>query len=83
MKFGDIIVRQLVGIAMGMPSAPSLANLYVALHEERTIRFFFGNCIFYLRRFIYNGQCIWLHNPDPKMDALTRSRFKTPSVPGQ
>ena len=82
MKFGDIIVRQLVGIAMGMSPAPSLANLYVALHEERAVLPFLGNCVFYLKRFIDDGLCIWLHDPDPEVDALNWSRFQTAVTSG-
>ncbi len=33
-SIGDIIVKQLSGIAMGMSPAPTIANLYVAIYEE-------------------------------------------------
>ena len=45
MRFGDIIVKQLSGIAMGMSPAPTIANLYVAIYEELHVRcpyIFFG-----------------------------------------
>ena len=37
MRFNDIIVKQLVGIAMGMSPAPTIANLYVAIYEASNI----------------------------------------------
>jgi hypothetical protein len=37
MRFGDVIVRQHKGIAMGMSPAPSIANLYVSIFEEKHI----------------------------------------------
>ena len=39
MRFGDIVVRQLSGIAMGMSPAPTIANLYVAIHEASNLQF--------------------------------------------
>ncbi|KAL7532540.1 hypothetical protein ACHAWF_004171 [Thalassiosira exigua] len=37
MRFGNLVVFQLLGIAMGMAPAPTIANLFVALHEEAEI----------------------------------------------
>ncbi len=34
MRFGDIIVKQLSGIAMGMSPAPTIANLFMAIYEN-------------------------------------------------
>jgi hypothetical protein len=33
MRFGNIIVKQISRIAMGMSPAPTIANLYVAIYE--------------------------------------------------
>jgi hypothetical protein len=32
MRFGDVIVEQVSGIAMGMSPAPTIANLFVAIY---------------------------------------------------
>jgi hypothetical protein len=37
MRFGEIIVKQHKGIAMGMSPAPTIANLYVAIFEAKHI----------------------------------------------
>ncbi|KAL7524350.1 hypothetical protein ACHAWF_000911, partial [Thalassiosira exigua] len=37
MRFGDLIVLQLLGIAMRMTPAPTIANLFVALHEMKEV----------------------------------------------
>jgi hypothetical protein len=34
MRFGDIIVKQISGIATGMSPVPTIANLYVAVYEK-------------------------------------------------
>ena len=54
MRFGDIIVKQLLGIAMCMYPDSSSANLYVTIHEYQTILQFIGSFLFYLRCFITN-----------------------------
>ncbi|KAL3763565.1 hypothetical protein ACHAW5_008108, partial [Stephanodiscus triporus] len=65
MRFGDIIVKQLSGIAMGMSPAPTIANLYVAIYEELHVLKYIPLPVLYLRRFIDDGFGIWLHDPDP------------------
>ncbi len=37
MKFGNLIAHQHKGIAMGMASAPSIANLFIAIYKETHI----------------------------------------------
>ena len=76
MRFGDVIVRQLVGIAMGMSPAPTIANLYIAIYERSNLLQFVGDSIFFLRRFIDDGFGIWLHDPDPKVDEANWISFK-------
>ena len=76
MRFGDIIVQQLRGIAMGMFPAPSIANLYVAIHELKSILKHVGTFIFFLRHFIDDGFGVWLHDPDPEVDTANWNMFK-------
>ena len=37
MRFSDLLIKQLMGIAMGMSSAPTIADLYMAIHEQLCI----------------------------------------------
>ena len=68
MRFGDLLVKQLMGIAMGMSPAPTIANLFVAIHEAAAILRFVGVFLLWLKRFIDDGFGIWLHDPDPTVD---------------
>ena len=68
MRFGDTVVKQIRGIAMGMSPAPPIANIFVALHEESEVLPFLDTCVFFLRRFIDDGFGIWLHNPNFQVD---------------
>lgn len=77
MRFGDIIVKQISGIAMGMSPAPTIANLYVAIYEEMHLLQFLPSPILFLRRFIDDGLGIWLHDPDPSVDEKNWSDFQT------
>ena len=76
MRFGDLLVKQLKGIAMGISPAPTIANLFVAIHEASDILQFLGTSIFWLRRFIDDGFGIWLHDKDPVIDAANWDSFK-------
>jgi hypothetical protein len=76
MRFGDVIVRQLSGIAMGMSPAPTIANLYMAIYEETHVLKFIPSIILYLRRFIDDGVGIWLHDPNPATDERNWMEFK-------
>ena len=55
MRFGDILLKQLTGIAMGMSPAPTIANLFVAIHEQLCILQVLKLSIMCLRRFIDDG----------------------------
>ena len=47
-RFGDFIAKQIKGIAMGMSPAPTIANLFAAIHKDKEL-------LFLLQRFINDG----------------------------
>jgi hypothetical protein len=77
MKFGDLVFRQIHGVAMGMSPAPTIVNLYVAIYEAMHILPLLNSSLFYLKRFIDDGLGIWLHDPDPDVNAANWILFKT------
>ena len=77
MRFGDLIFHQIRGVAMGMSPAPTIANLYVAIYEATHILPLLTSFLFFLKRFIDDGLGIWLHDPDPDVDAANWILFKT------
>ena len=68
-RSGDIIVRQLRGIAMGMSPAPSFDNPYIAIHELKEVLQYVGSFIFYLCHFVDDGLGVWLHDTNRIVDA--------------
>jgi hypothetical protein len=77
MRFGDLIFHQIRGVAMGMSPAPTIANLYVAIYEATHILPLLNSFLFFLKRFIDDGLGIWLHDPDPNINAANWTLFKT------
>ena len=76
-KFGDVLVKQIKGIAMGMSPAPPISNLYVAIHEEEEVLEYLAcNWLLFLKRFIDDGIGIWLHHPDPAEDERRWKEFQ-------
>ena len=76
MRFADVLVKQISGIAMGMSPAPTIANLFVAIYEAEHVLPFIPSVVKYLRRFIDNGVGIWLHDPDPSVDDSNWKAFQ-------
>jgi hypothetical protein len=76
MRFGDIIVKQISGIAMGMSLAPTIANLYVAVYEMAHVLQYIPLVILYLHYFIDDGFGVWLHDPDPAVDKRNWNEFQ-------
>ncbi|KAL7493317.1 hypothetical protein ACHAWT_002399 [Skeletonema menzelii] len=75
MKFGDIFVRQITGVAMGINPAPPLATIFFALHED----FIFNKwkqCILLNRRFIDDGLAFWIHQQPFERDEECWKRFQ-------
>jgi hypothetical protein len=69
MRFGDIIIKQIKGISMGMSSSPTIANLFVAIHEERKVLPFLKTpWLKYLKTFIDDRFAIWIHDADTTVD---------------
>jgi len=77
MKFGNMIVHQHKGIAMGMAPTPSIANLFVAIYEQAHITTFPASSLHFLRRFIDDGFGIWLRDIDSKTDEANWTLFKS------
>lgn len=77
MKFGDIIVQQHKGIAMGMAPAPTIANLYVAIFEQEHILTHPPRHLHYLRRFIDDGFGIWLLDDNDDVNTKEWNAFQS------
>ena len=77
MKFGDLITKQIKGVAMGMSPAPPIANLFVGIFEEENVVGKFNNCIDSLKRFINNGIGMWNHDTNPLINEANWIKFKT------
>jgi len=76
MQFGDLIYHQIRGVAMGMPPAPTIANLYITIFELEHITHLLDKFLLFYKRFIDDGFAIWLHDLDPTIDAQNRNDFK-------
>ncbi len=75
-QFGDLIYHQIHGVAMGMSSAPTIANLYVAIYETAHIIPLLDKYLLFYKRFIDDGFAVWLHNLDPTVDAKNWTNFQ-------
>jgi hypothetical protein len=76
MRFGDIIVKQLSGITMGMLPAPTIANLFMAIYENTHVLLYIQQVVLYLRRFIDDGFGVCIHDPDPLIDESNWREFQ-------
>ena len=76
-RFGDLIFHQIRGIAMGMSPAPTIANLYVAIYELSKVLPLIDNYLYFYRRFIDDGICVWLHDANPIRDASNWKEFQS------
>ena len=76
MRFGDVTVRQLIGIAMGMAAAPPIANIYVGIYEIKHIVKFLDDFLIFYKRFIDDGLLIWEFDEDPVVDAANWHMFQ-------
>jgi hypothetical protein len=77
MRFGNVIVKQVSGIAMGMSPAPTIANLFVATYEKTHVLQYVPHVVLYFHCFINDGIGIWLHDPDPTIDKNNWLSFQT------
>ncbi len=76
-RFGDVIVKQVSGIAIGMSPAPTIANLFVVMYKKTHVLQYVPHVVLYLCCFIDDGIGIWLHNPDPTIDKNNWLNFQT------
>lgn len=73
---GNLYILQLVEIAMGMSPEPTLANVFVGVHEKDELLSYLGVHLAFLKRFIDDGLGIWIHDPDPMTDETNWRRFQ-------
>ena len=76
MRIGDLIYHQICSVAMGMSSAPTIANLSVAIFELEHIIPLLDKFLLFYKRFIDDGFAIRLHDLDPTIDAQNWNDFK-------
>ena len=67
MKFGDVVVKQISGVAMGVPPAPPIATIYFGVKEE-TLLVTWSRPLFFYKRFIDDVFGIWKHYSCPIED---------------
>ena len=77
MRFGDLYIQQISGIAMGMSPAPTIANLYVSIFETEVILPLFKKYLPLYLRFIDDGLAVWQHSNNKMLDAELIQNFKT------
>jgi hypothetical protein len=74
-NFGDIIQRQIRGVAMGMPPAPTIANTFVGIQEDWLVPKWII-CVPILKRFIDDGIGVWVHHVDADEDQRLWKQFQ-------
>jgi hypothetical protein len=70
--FGDTFWKQLTGTAMGAPPAVDYAELYFGVHEKKIIPSYAAILPYYWR-YIDDGLGLWVHDPNPSVDASSKS----------
>ncbi len=75
MRFGDIIVKQISEIAMGMSPATTISNLYMAIYDTEHVLSYNLSVVLYHCCFIDDGLVVWLHNPVPTVDERNWKEF--------
>ena len=71
MKFGDLFVKHIKWVAIGMSPAPPITNVFVVVFKEENVVDKLNDCIDSLKRFIENCIGTWDHDPDPVIDGAT------------
>jgi hypothetical protein len=74
-QFGDTFWHQLSGTAMGAPPAPSYATVCFGVFEEAIIDDFRLSLLYY-KRYIDDVLGIWIHHPNPIIDAQRWTSFQ-------
>ena len=66
---------------MGMSPSPPIADIFVAIFENKEIIPAFNESIDLLQRFIDDGFGVWKHHPNPAIDNERWTIFKCLKTP--